>query len=120
MPAGLQLLGSAFGPIALVLVGVTLARTPLGGHLKPALLITVSKNLVLPLMVGASAWAWGITGLPLTVMVVAAALPMGANVFLFAQRYEVDQGLTTAAMGLSTVLALFTLTLVMLVMAAIS
>jgi hypothetical protein len=32
----------------------------------------------------------------------------------------VDQGLTTAAMGLSTVLALFTLTLVMLVMAAIS
>lgn len=112
----LQLLGSAFGPIALVLVGVTLARTPLGGHLKPALLITVSKNLVLPLMVGASAWAWGITGLPLTVMVVAAALPMGANVFLFAQRYEVDQGLTTAAMGLSTVLALFTLTLVMLVM----
>jgi predicted permease len=41
---------------------------------------------------------------------------MGANVFLFAQRYEVAQGLTTAAMGLSTVLALFTLTIVMLVM----
>ena len=37
---------------------------------------------------------------------VAAALPMGANVFLFAQRYEVAEGLTTAAMGLSTVLAL--------------
>jgi len=113
----LQLLGSAFGPIALVLVGVTLARTPLRGHLKPALWITASKNLVLPLLVGASAWAWGITGLPLTVMVVAAALPMGANVFLFAQRYEVAQGLTTAAMGLSTVLALFTLSLVMLTMA---
>jgi malonate transporter len=112
----LQLLGSAFGPLALVLVGVTLARTPLGGHLKPALWITASKNLLLPLMVGVSAWAWGITGLPLTVMVVAAALPMGANVFLFSQRYEVAEGLTTAAMGLSTVLALFTLTIVMLVM----
>jgi malonate transporter and related proteins len=112
----LQLLGSAFGPIALVLVGVTLARTPLGGHLKAALWITFSKNLVLPLLVGLSAWAWGIEGLPLTVMVVAAALPMGANVFLFAQRYEVAQGLTTAAMGLSTVLALFTLSAVMLLM----
>ncbi|WP_066253974.1 AEC family transporter [Hydrogenophaga flava] len=112
----LQLLGSAFGPLALVLVGVTLARTPLGGHLKPALWITASKNLVLPLLVGVSAWAWGITGLPLTVMVVAAALPMGANVFLFAQRYEVAEGLTTAAMGLSTVLALFTLSAVMLLM----
>lgn len=112
----LQLLGSAFGPLALVLVGVTLARTPLGGHLKPALWITASKNLLLPLLVGVSAWAWGISGLPLTVMVVAAALPMGANVFLFAQRYEVAEGLTTAAMGLSTTLALFTLSLVMLIM----
>jgi malonate transporter and related proteins len=112
----LQLLGSAFGPLALVLVGVTLARTPLGGHLKPALWITASKNLLLPLLVGVSAWALGVSGLPLTVMVVAAALPMGANVFLFAQRYEVAEGLTTAAMGLSTVLALFTLSLVMLLM----
>ena len=116
----LQLLGSAFGPIALVLVGVTLARTPLGGYLRPALWITVSKNLLLPLMVGLSAWAWGITGLPLTVMVVAAALPMGANVFLFAQRYEVAEGLTTAAMGLSTVLALFTLSGVMLIMSMVA
>jgi malonate transporter len=113
----LQLLGSAFGPIALVLVGVTLARTPMAGHLRQALWVSVSKNLVLPLMVGLCAWAMGITGMPLTVMVVAAALPVGANVFLFAQRYEVAQEVTTAAMGLSTVLALFTLSLVMTVMA---
>ncbi|MCU0925850.1 MAG: AEC family transporter [Hydrogenophaga sp.] len=116
----LQLLGSAFGPIALVLVGITLARTPLGGHLRPALWITVSKNLLLPLMVGLSAWALGITGLPLTVMVVAAALPMGANVFLFAQRYEVAEGLTTAAMGLSTLVALITLSGVMLIMSMVA
>jgi len=112
----LQLLGGAFGPVALVLVGITLARTPLRGHLQASLWITASKNLLLPLLVGVSAWAWGITGLPLTVMVVAAALPMGANVFLFAQRYEVAQALTTAAMGLSTALALFTLSAVMLLM----
>jgi malonate transporter and related proteins len=52
-------------------------------------------------------------------MVVAAALPIGANVFLFAQRYEVAQEITTASMGLSTVLALFTLSLVMLLMSHI-
>ena len=112
----LQLLGSAFGPIALVLVGVTLAATPLRGQLLPSLWITLSKNLVLPLLVGLAAWGVGITGLPLTVIVVAAALPMGANVFLFAQRYEVAQETTTAAMGVSTVLALFTLSAVMLLM----
>jgi hypothetical protein len=115
----LQLLGNAFGPISLVLVGVTLAKTPLGHHLRAAALIVVSKNLVLPVLVGLSAWAMGITGLPLTVLVVAGALPIGANVFLFAQRYEVAQDLTTASMGLSTVAALFTLSAVMAVMGLI-
>jgi malonate transporter and related proteins len=52
-------------------------------------------------------------------MVVAAALPIGANVFLFAQRYQVVQELTTTSMGLSTVLALFSLSLVMLVMSVL-
>lgn len=115
----LQLLGNAFGPISLVLVGVTLAKTPLGHHLRSAALIVMSKNLVLPVLVGLSAWAMGITGLPLTVLVVAGALPIGANVFLFAQRYQVAQDLTTASMGLSTVAALFTLSAVMAVMGLI-
>ena len=116
----LMLLGSAFGPIALVLVGVTMASTPLAGHLRPALWIAASKNLLLPVLVGISAWAFGITGLPMTVLVVAAAMPMGANVFMFAQRYEVAQELTTASMVMSTGLALFSLTLVMLVMSWIN
>lgn len=113
----LALLGSAFGPLALVLVGLTMTSASLAGNLRPALWIVVSKNLLLPLMVGVSAWAFGINGLTMTVLVVTAALPMGANVFMFAQRYEAAQDLTTAAMVLSTGLALFTLTLAMLVMA---
>jgi len=112
----LQLLGNAFGPLSLVLVGVSLARTPMAGHWSPALVVTLSKNLVLPLLVGLSAWAFGITGLQLAVMVVAAGLPIGANVFLFAQRYNVVQDLTTASMGVSTVVSLFTLSLLMVVM----
>lgn len=112
----LQLLGNAFGPLSLVLVGVSLARTPMAGHWRPAMLVTLSKNLVLPLLVGLSAWAFGITGLQLAVMVVAAGLPIGANVFLFAQRYNVVQDLTTASMGVSTVVSLFTLSLLMVVM----
>lgn len=115
----LQLLGSAFGPLALVLVGVTLSRTPLQGHWRDALWICLSKNVLLPLAVGLSAWAMGITGLPLTVMVVAAGLPMGANVFLFAQRYQTAQALTTASMGLSTVLALLTLSAWMLLLSVV-
>jgi malonate transporter and related proteins len=109
----LQLLGNAFGPLALVLVGVSLARTPLKGQWALSLWLAASKNVVLPLLVGCSAWFFGIRGLPFTVMVVAAALPIGANVFLFAQRYRVAQELTTAAMGVSTVLAVVTLSIIM-------
>lgn len=112
----LLLLGNAFGPLSLVLMGVTLASTPLRGHLRDALWITLSKNLLLPVMVGLSAWALGITGLPLTVIVVAGALPIGANVFLFAQRYDVAQELTTASMGMTTLVSLFTLSFFMLAM----
>ena len=105
----LQLLGNAFGPLALVLVGVSLAGLSLRGHWRPALGLALSKNLLLPILVGASAWALGIEGLALVVLVVAAGLPIGANVFLFAQRYQVVQDLTTTAMGVSTMLALLTL-----------
>jgi malonate transporter and related proteins len=113
----LQLLGNAFGPVSLLLVGVSLARTPLAGQWAMALQVTLAKNVVLPVLVGLSAWAFGLRGLPLTVLVVAAGLPMGANVFLFAQRYNVVQEETTAAMGVSTVLAIVTLSVLMVLMA---
>ena len=109
----LHLLGSAFGPVALVLVGVTLTQVQVGPYLKSSLGISLLKNLVLPLLVAALGLGLGMEGLPLTVMIVTASLPMGANVFLFAQRYEVAQDLVTAGMAVSTVLGLATITLVM-------
>jgi len=109
----LQLLGNAFGPVALVLVGAMLTQVRIGTHLSAALGISLLKNLVLPCLMAALGWAFGMTGLPLTVMIVTAALPMGANVFLFAQRYEVAQELVTASLAVSTVLGLLTVTAVM-------
>ncbi len=115
----LQLLGSAFGPLALVLVGASLARMSFAGHWRPAVAVVLSKNLLLPVLVGVSAWFYGVTGLPLTILVVCAGLPTGANVFLFAQRYNVAQELTTTAMGMSAAASVVTLTLIMLVMSLI-
>jgi malonate transporter and related proteins len=116
----LQLLGSAFGPLALVLVGVSMASTPFTGQWRISLWLALSKNVVLPAMVFLSGWLMGISGLPLVVMVVAAALPTGANVFLFAQRYQVAQAETTAAMGISTAVSLVSLTVVMLMISRLS
>ncbi len=108
----LEMLALAFGPLALVLVGVTLANTPVGPHWRPALALAGIKNLAHPLLVALLCRLLGVDGLPMTVMVVAAALPIGANVFLFSQRYEVAEELVTASVVVSTALALVSLTLV--------
>ena len=109
----LALLANAFGPIALVLVGLTLAFTPVGQHWRQALALASVKNLLHPLLVYGLCQLLGVTGLPMTVMVVASALPIGANVFLFSQRYQVAEELVTASVVVSTALALVTLTLVL-------
>ena len=109
----IALLGGAFSPVALVMVGITLALTPVGLHWRGALVQAFIKNLVHPALVAGLGLLFGLRGLPLTVMVVAAALPIGANVFLFSQRYKTAEELVTASMVVSTGLALVTLSLVM-------
>ena len=107
----LKLLGDAFGPVALVLVGVTLAQTAIGTHLRGALGISVLKCVVHPALMALAGWALGLSGLPLAVMVVAAALPVGANVFLFSQRYHKAQELVTASVAVSTAMAVVTISI---------
>lgn len=101
----LQLLATAFAPMALMLVGLTLSATAFGAHWRGALALSVVKNLAHPALVVLAGWALGLSGLPLAVMVVVASLPIGANVFLFSQRYQVAEELITASVGLSTLLS---------------
>ncbi|MBI2726869.1 MAG: AEC family transporter [Polaromonas sp.] len=112
----LELLANAFGPLALVLVGVTLANTSIGGYLRPALALACVKNLLHPLLVFGICHLLGVGGLPMAVMVTASALPIGANVFLFSQRYKVAEELITASVVMSTALAMVSLTLVLLLL----
>lgn len=109
----LELLGNAFAPMSLILVGLTLASTALCAHWRNALVLTAVKNLLHPLLVVLAGWLLGLSGVPLAVMVVVASLPIGANVFLFSQRYDVAQDLITASVGLSTLLALGTVAIVL-------
>lgn len=109
----LQWLGNAMGPLALLLVGVTLAGARAREHLRGALALALVKNLALPALVAGFGLLYGVSGLPLVVMVVAASLPAGANSFLFAQRYKVAEDLVTAGITASTLAALLTVPLVM-------
>ncbi len=118
----LQWMGNAFGPLALLLVGITLAgvlhdlrqswarqnRTQAMRPLWVASSLALLKNLGHPLLVLGLGWVFGVSGLALAVMVSAASMPIGANVFLFSQRYAVGQEEVPTAVAVSTVLAMVT------------
>ena len=109
-------LGKAFGPLALTLVGVSLASSYVGRHLRGALSISLLKNLLLPALAGLLGWAFGMSGQPLAVLIVMAALPVGANAFLFSQRYGVAQETITASIAVSTALSAVTVSLAVLLL----
>jgi malonate transporter and related proteins len=96
-------LGAAVVPLCLVLIGVTLAAYGVRGRLRGALGLSFVKLLLVPAVVLVAArWGFGLTGLPLGVVVMMAALPAGSNALIFSQRYETLQAETTAAIVLST------------------
>lgn len=103
----LQLLGSAVVPVCLVLIGITLRAYGIGGRLSEAvravLPVCLVKLVVMPALILAVAhWGFGLAGVPLAVVVMMAALPVGSNALMFAQRYRVLEAEATAAIVLST------------------
>lgn len=105
----LLMLGQAFAPLALVLVGVTLAGNRVGAQWRVAVGLVAAKNLLHPALMAGAGWLAGLRGLPLAVLVAAAAMPAGANAFLFSQRYGVAEDEVTATVALSTVVAMVTI-----------
>ncbi|MBA2961980.1 MULTISPECIES: AEC family transporter [Ramlibacter] len=113
----LQLLGQALGPVALLMVGVSLANTRLGPQWRGALVLALLKTAVHPLLVLGIGLALGLSGQAFAVMVLAACLPIGANVFLFSQRYGVVQDQVTAAVAVSTFTAVVSIAIALALLA---
>ncbi|HUG22454.1 AEC family transporter [Piscinibacter sp.] len=96
-------LSQAVVPLCLVLIGMSLAYYGVRGAAKAAVVVSGLKLFVLPavvLLVGH--WGMGLDGLPLAVIVMAAALPVGSNALIFAQRYAALEAEVTAAIVFST------------------
>lgn len=112
MDTTLKLLGQAVVPLCLLLIGVSMAEFNLKGALARALWLGGLKLLLMPVWVGAvAAGVFGLSGVPLAVVVMAAALPAGSNALLFAQRYQTLEAETTATVVLSTAAYVFTVPL---------
>lgn len=96
-------LGGAVVPMCLIMIGMTLGVYGVRGQVKTAAVLTALKLLVLPALVLVTArWGFGLTGLPLQVCVLMAALPSGTNALIFAQRYRTLEPEATTVIVLST------------------
>lgn len=101
--ATLVTLAQAAVPLCLVLIGLSMAHYGVAGVVKPAVAQSVLKLLVHPLLVAVAAfWIVPLERTAAAVTVLCAALPIGANPLLFAQRYNIAERETTAAIVIST------------------
>lgn len=105
-----DILGAAAGPCALFSIGVFLAGQPLKEGLGEISFLTVIKLLVHPLI----AWVlivyvFELSGLWGQVALLMAALPIGATVFVLAQRYDVYVQRSSSVTLVTTVVSIITL-----------
>jgi malonate transporter len=83
----------------------------LGGSLGPAAAMIAAKLGLHPLLAFlAFAWLLGLDRLWVNAGVIFAACPVGLNVYVFAQHYEVGVGTASSAILISTALAMLTIT----------
>lgn len=108
----LALLGRGAAPLSLFAVGATLAGCRLAGDLRESLTMAALKLLLLPSLVWLSATQlFDLRADWVTVSVVAAAMPTGANVYVFARKYDMWVARGTAVVLVSTLAAVVTVTL---------
>lgn len=108
----LAFLGRAASPVSLFAVGGTLASCRIAGDLREVVAITTLKLLMLPTLVYVSTTLiFDVRPEWVTVAVLAAAMPAGANVYVFARKYGVYVERATAVVLASTVASVVTLTI---------
>lgn len=107
-----RLLGQAAGPVALFTIGLSLHRPGTRPWRVDVLAIGGVKLFLHPALAGLVAvYGFGLTPLETRTLVLAAALPVGGTVFLFAERQGADAERIAAAILVSTAAAFGSFTL---------
>jgi malonate transporter len=109
----LGLLGAAGPPLALFCLGATLPRPTGWSDLREVSLAALLKLVVMPALVAGFAHLAGVTGVAFAVVVMASALPTGANAFLLARRFATMAEASASTVVISTALSVVTLTVLL-------
>ncbi|MBI5861077.1 MAG: AEC family transporter [Rhodocyclales bacterium] len=116
--APLAMLGSSAAPLSLVALGMGLAEYGIRAGWRQSTAICALKLLLQPLVVWLLALALGLPRLETQVVVLLAALPVGANVYLMSRQFKTLEGPVAASLVISTALAAATAPLVLTLLGA--
>lgn len=106
----LSFLGQAGPPAGLFALGATLGQRRLGGQVQPVAAMMSMKLLVHPLLAWLVISRWfDLDPVASNVVLLFAACPVGANVYVFAAQYSVAEETSATAILLSTAAALLSL-----------
>jgi len=115
----LEMLGEAGVPMALVALGLTLAGYSLKGQWRGIISLLTLKLLCLPVAVWLIArYVVDLDPFWTHIALMLAAMPTGANAYLFAQRYDSGTAPVSGAIAVGTALSLITLSGLFLLMDA--
>ncbi len=89
-------------PLAFVLIGIRLGQLPSWQSLKLALLPTMIKTLILPLIMGGLAWAYGLPPQAMFAIVLMAGTPTAFAALILSEEYELNRDISTSSIALST------------------
>jgi malonate transporter len=105
-------LAASASPVALVAMGIALARYGLGAEAPAAFIISALKLLVHPFAVWIiAAKLLGLEPVFIGVAVLFAAMPSGINAYLLAARYKTGEAVASGAIAISTALSVLTVAL---------
>ena len=113
----LELIGQAAIPLSLIALGMGLGEFGVAEGWRESTAISFVKLVLHPLAVYALALALGLPPLETRAIVLLAALPVGANVYLMAREFDALPGPVAASLVLSTAAAALTTPVVLLLIA---
>jgi malonate transporter len=101
----LELIGQAAVPLSLIALGMGLAEFGIREGIRESAAICTFKLLAHPAVVLAAAYALALPQLETQAIVLLAALPVGANVYLMARQFDTLAGSVAGSLVLSTIVA---------------
>lgn len=109
-----RLMQAAASPCALFALGATVARFGFAGRLTQTGVVMVIKMAAMPAVVWVLATeVFGVEPLWAMVATLMAAQPSGANVYLFASRYDTAKAIASSTVFLSTAASVFTISVLL-------